>query len=224
MRRRLDMSAHHHRVARALGSGGPAVPESLIRGLRTLEPAPVLTRRRRLPIRRPAFAGAVAVAMAIALAVALSVSWTGGPTVVEAAQLSSRAAERPPPPVDHARPRMLAHAFAGVRYPDWTGEFGWRAEGARDDVLDGRRTATVFYRHTHHRIGYTVVAGGTLEAPRDAERLVANGVVLHRFQRGDEDVVTFERNGRTCVLSGKVHDPDTLVKLASWKAAGEPME
>jgi hypothetical protein len=29
------------------------------------------------------------------------------------------------------------------------------------------------------------------------------------------DVVTFERNGRTCVLSGDVHDPDTLVKLAS---------
>jgi hypothetical protein len=27
-------------------------------------------------------------------------------------------------------------------------------------------------------------------------------------------VVTWERNGRTCVLSGDVHDPFTLVKLA----------
>jgi hypothetical protein len=37
---------------------------------------------------------------------------------------------------------------------------------------------------------------------------------------GRQDVVTFERNGRTCVLSGDVHDPDTLVKLASWEGKG----
>jgi hypothetical protein len=45
--------------------------------------------------------------------------------------------------------------------------------------------------------------------------LNVNGVKLYRFRLGAQDAVAFERNGRTCVLSGKVHDPDTLVKLAA---------
>jgi hypothetical protein len=48
----------------------------------------------------------------------------------------------------------------------------------------------------------------------------AGGLELRRFRLGRQDVVTFERNGRTCVLSGDVHDPDTLVKLAAWKGDG----
>jgi len=122
---------------------------------------------------------------------------------VDAAQLSPLPSERPSP-----------RGFAGVTYPDWSHRFGWFAAGGRDDKLGGRRTTTAFYRHTHHRIGYTVISGKTIEPPDDAEVLTVDGLELHRFRLGAQDVVTFERNGRTCVLSGKVHDPDTLVKLA----------
>jgi hypothetical protein len=65
-----------------------------------------------------------------------------------------------------------------------------------------------------------VISGAPIEPPADAETLNARGLQLHRFRLGRQDVVTFERNGRTCVLSGDVHDPDTLVKLASWKGQG----
>ena len=33
-------------------------------------------------------------------------------------------------------------------------------------------------------------------------------------------VAIFERNGRTCVLSGEVLDERTLVELAGWKGSG----
>jgi hypothetical protein len=224
VRREPDMPDRHRRVVQALHSGGPAIPESLLRDVGELERTSAAEPRRPpragLRLGRPALAGGVAVAVAIALVLAFSVSSTGGPTVVQAAQLSALASERPAPAPDPERSGLLARSFAGVRYPDWSSTFEWRADGERSDEMDGRRTATVFYRHTHHRIGYTVISGATIEPPDDAERLEVNGLAMKRFRVGDQDVVTFQRNGRTCVLSGQVHDPDTLVKLAAWKAEG----
>jgi hypothetical protein len=202
MRRNHEVPAHHQRVARALGAGGPALPEHLLHRLELLEtPRP----RPRARSFRPVFAAGVAAALAAVVAVVTSL---GGPgtSVSEAAQLSELPSQRATP----------ARAFAGVTYPDWTHAFKpWRKVGGRSDELDGRRTTTVFYRHTHHRIGYTVIAGDTIEPPAGAERITASGRRMHRFKLGELDVVTFERNGRTCVLAGDVHDPDTLVKLAA---------
>jgi hypothetical protein len=202
MRRQPEIPAHHRRVVHALQSGGPAVPDSVLRHIAALEAKPA--RRPRIGFHRPVLAGGVAVALALAIAVVMSLGGPAGPSVVDAAQLSPLPSEGGP-----------ARGFAGVRYPDWSDKFGWYTVGGRDDRLGGRRTTTVFYRHTHHRIGYTVISGRTIEPPDDAEVLRVKGVVLHRFKLGVQDVVTFERNGRTCVLSGDVHDPDTLVKLAS---------
>jgi hypothetical protein len=142
--------------------------------------------------------------VAVVLVAVLWLGGPGGPTVVDAAQLS-------PLPAERSAPR----GFAGVDYPNWSARFGWSAVGGRDDELDGRRTTTAFYLHTHHRIGYTVISGKPIDPPAHAEVLNVNGVKLHRFRLGAQDAVTFVRNGRTCVLSGKVHDPDTLVKLAA---------
>jgi hypothetical protein len=195
MRRRLEMPEHHLRVVRALQAGGPAVPD-------TLHVPLVVIPRRRL---RPALAGAVATAMAaIVLVLALTLGGPSAPTTVDAAELSPLGSERPP-----------AHSFAGVTYPNWGRRFGWFSVGARDDELGGRRTTTVFYRHTHHRIGYTVISGRPIEPPARAEVVTVNGVELRRFKLGAQDVVTFVRNGHTCVLSGEVHHASTLVKLAS---------
>jgi hypothetical protein len=224
MRREPELSERHQRVVRALGSGGPAIPDSLLQRLEAIHAAAPTSRRRpvrtRFPLPRPALAGGVAILVATAVALVAVFGGPGGGGVVEAAELSELPSERPAPARDPQDPRLLTRRFAGVTYPDWTREFRWRAVGERSDKLGGQPTATVFYRHTHHRIGYTVISGKTIAPPDDAERLNVDGLELRRFRVGEQDVVTFERNGRTCVLSGNVHDPDTLVKLAAWKGDG----
>jgi hypothetical protein len=201
MRRRYEVPEHHLRVAHALQAGGPAVPDSLLRRIEVLEAKPAVRR----PARslRPALASGVAVVVAMAVAAALWLGGPAGPTAVDAAALS-------PLPAERAAPR----GFAGVDYPDWSTRFGWAKVGGRDDELGGRRTTTAFYLHTHHRIGYTVISGRAIELPAGAETITVKGLELHRFRLGAQDAVAFERNGRTCVLSGKVHDPKTLIKLA----------
>jgi hypothetical protein len=220
---------HHRRVIRALQSG-PRAPDRLHRRIEEMEgratrrsPGVLELRDRRVPRPRigPAvIAAGVAAVMTVALVVSLSLGGPGGSRVVQAAELSLRAATEETPPEDRRRPALLQRSFAGVTFPAWSEDFGWRASGARSDELDGRETETVFYRHTHHRIGYTVISGEPIEPPEDAETLNVRGVELRRFRLGRQDVVTFERGGRTCVLSGDVHDPDTLVKLAAWKGQG----
>jgi hypothetical protein len=220
---------HHRRVIRALQSG-PRAPERLHRRIEAMEAdaagrtprLPSLRRRAApRPWLRPAVAAASVVgALVVVLVVALSVDGPGESRVVQAAELSLTPSTEATPHTDEQHPALLRRSFAGVTFPAWSEKFGWRADGARSDELDGRETVTVFYRHTHHRIGYTVISGRTIEPPEDAETLNAGGLELHRFRLGFQDVVTFERNDRTCVLSGDVHDPDTLVKLASWRGDG----
>jgi hypothetical protein len=216
---------HHSRVIRAL-QAGPRAPDRLHRRIEQMyddaarrSPRMPALRGRGVPrsMLRPALAAGIAAILAVAIVVAL-----GGAEsrVVQAAELSLRPSTEPAPPTDLERPALVERSFAGVRFPAWSGKFGWRTVGARSDELDGRETLTVYYRHTHHRIGYTVIEGPAVDPPDDADTMIAGGLELHRFRLGRQDVVTFERNGRTCVLSGDVHDPDTLVKLASWQGEG----
>jgi hypothetical protein len=107
-----------------------------------------------------------------------------------------------------------------VTFPDWSKKFGWHAEGARTDRLDGRRAETVFYTHHGHRIGYTVISGDPLGPPEGAETVRRNGVEIHRYKDGDRTVVTFERDGLTCIVSGHVIHADTPLKLAAWRGSG----
>lgn len=200
MRCQIEVPERHRRVVRALQAGGPEVPESVLRHTQAIQvrPTPV-------PVRRPALAGAVALVAALAVVVVLSLGGPGGASAVKAAQLNVL-------PAEHAAP---ARRFAGVTYPNWSVKFGWFALGRRGDELGGRKTTTTFYRHTHHRIGYTVISGKTIAPPADAEVVTVKGLRLHRFRLGEQDAVSFVRNGHTCVLSGKVHHASTLVKLAA---------
>jgi hypothetical protein len=206
------VSARQQRVHELLRSGGPATPI----GVRE-RPAPAPPRYR----PRLALASAVAVIAAAVLVVLATVAHLGGgPTVAEAARPSGLAATAPAPVPDARHPTLLRARFAGLDYPNWQRQFGWRATGRRSDTIAGRRTETVFYQHTHHRIGYTVVSREALRPPSGAERIEANGLQMRAYKDGRRDVVTFERGGRTCVLAGVVHRRSTLVKLASWKAGG----
>jgi hypothetical protein len=210
----LDPRAGHARAVRALHDGGPAAPARLHARIDAL-----VQRRQRARRRQLAFVAATALALLVLLPlVALMTGGEDAPT--QLARLADRPAEQAPPPVDMQQRSLLERKFAGVTFPNWGAEFGWARDGVRSDRVDGRSTNTVFYFHTHHRIAYTVVDGPPLDPPARADRVDVDGVQIHRFRDGPLDVVMFERGGHTCVLSGDVHDPATLLKLASWRADG----
>ena len=213
----MTSDLRHERVHRLLSTAGPATPLALRERLAAQAERPSRSARPRV-----ALAGAIAtIAVAAVLVLTLVAGLGNGPTIAEAARPSALAATAAAPAQDARRPTLLRASFAGVTYPDWNHQFGWRTTGRRQDSLEGGRNAeTVFYQHTHHRIGYTVVSGKPLKPPGHAQRFVVNGLTMLAYKDGRRDVVTFERNGRTCVLAGVVHRRSTLVKLASWKADG----
>jgi hypothetical protein len=217
--RRLDGGAdlvdRQRRVMSAL-AGGPVPPLGL-----APEAAPI-KRRRGLPLPRVfALATAAGVAAAIALALTLVVSPGGTPTVAAIAELGARPALGTPPPPRPSEPRLLAASFDGVSFPNWGGEFGWRATGSRSDDTNGRASRTVFYEHMGHRIGYTVVERDSLEIPAGSERVRRNGVeVALVHDRDHQSFAVFVRDGHTCVLSGHFLRLSTLVELASWRGGG----
>jgi hypothetical protein len=177
--------------------------------------------RRRSSRRRWAIGGPIAAAAAAGalIAVLLLPSAGGGPTVPEAAGLH----QRPPTAavaVDPSNPKLLAAEVEGVPFPNWSKEFGWRQDGSRMDPLDGRRAETVFYERGRRRVAYTIVSGEGIAPPADSREARVNGVRLHSFSEGDRRVVTWWRDGRTCVLSASGVDERTLLTLASWKGDG----
>ena len=50
--------------------------------------------------------------------------------------------------------------------------------------------------------------------------MTSGGVDLELFSQDGRRVVTWLRDGKTCVLSGAGVDDATLVKLAVWKGDG----
>jgi hypothetical protein len=208
------------RLHRLLHGGGPATPPPLRAALATAATAPAARRRDWSWIATRVAAPVTAAAVLVAVIVVLLAGSAPAPTVAEAARLTALAPTAPAPPRDADRPELLDAQIAGVTYPEWDDEFEWRAVGQRSDTVGGRRTRTVFYHHTHHTIGYTIVSGEPLEPPPDAERFVVDGMPILAYKDGPRDVVVFERGGRTCVLAGEVHRRSTLLELASWKGAG----
>jgi hypothetical protein len=206
------------------------VAASALRGL-DLQASPALRERigtatasplgRRAKRRRFALAGALAGAVAAAALAAVLIvpSGGGGPTVVEAARLSERPAMGSVA-VDSYNRKLLSAEVEGVPFPNWRGEFGWRQDGIRSDGLDGRTSRTVFYEQAGKRIAYTIVSGKGIPAPGGSRPATRNGVHLHSLADGGRRVVTWWRDGRTCVLSSSDVGDHELIKLASWKGDG----
>lgn len=168
---------------------------------------------------RPALAGGLVAAVAVlALVVALTVPGTGGPSVAQAAELAQQPPQAGPP--QPRSPALLDADVEGVAFPNWTAKFRWRASGRRADELDGRRSQTIFYDKAGKRIGYTILTGDLIDPPGDARPATREGTRLHWFRDGDRLVVTWPRDGRTCVLSGSGVKLDVLLDLAGWKGKG----
>jgi hypothetical protein len=216
-------SAEHLRVARLLHDHGPLAPPEL---RARVEEEIARANDRPRGVRRPSLgvlapAGALA-AVLVAFALVLPLIFSDDPSALDAHALSARGPSGPAPAAQEARPELLSADLDGVAFPDWEPKFGWRAIGQRRDEIDGRETATVFYEHEGHTIAYTIVSGEPLDPPPGAEEQLRGGVDLQLSRDGHgHDIVTFERQGMTCVLSGHVKRQSTLLELASWDGDGE---
>jgi hypothetical protein len=197
----------------AIGGAGALAPDALRERL---------ARRRVRPRRRiliPVLGGAAAVT-ALVLALVLPDGGPEGPGAADAATFGARPpTEAAPRPYD-GETALLDRTVDGVRFPRWQARFGWRTTGARVDRLDGRAAATVFYARAGSAVGYTIVAKPALPVPDGAVRTKRAGIEFRSFERDGRLVVTWQRDGRTCVLSGRAVSRDTLLALAGWRAGG----
>lgn len=97
--------------------------------------------------------------------------------------------------------RPLARAF-GVTFPDLAPRLGWRPTGRRDDVVDGRRVATVQYGRAGRRLAYSIVDGPPLLPPPGAATVPVRGPRAYQFETGGRVAVLATRGGHSVVVSG----------------------
>jgi hypothetical protein len=172
-------------------------------------------------VRRPRpNLGLVAAALGvIALAIVGLLPGGGGPTVARAAQLAALGPTGVAPAADAAHPGSLRESVDGVRYPYWQDAFGFTASGTRTDRLDGRVVTTVYYTSAATQTtGYTIVSGAALPEPRGGRVVRRDATDFLVLREGARTVVTWRRDGHTCVLSaGSGVSTGTLLALAVWQ-------
>jgi hypothetical protein len=175
-------------------------------------------RSRRLRALLPA-GGLVAAAV---VAVVLVVGGSNAPSVLATASLAAGGPVLPAPAEDTSNETVLKASMEGVPFPYWGGSFRWEAVGARDDKIEDRSAKTVFYDNPKGvRAAYTILGGDTIEAPSGSQEKTKNGVKLFITQKDGRRIVTWTRNGHTCVLSAPIAVPeDKLLELAAWKGKG----
>jgi Putative zinc-finger len=180
--------------------------------------------KRTVARRRVAYAGAVAgalAAVALAVVLALPSGTPGSPSVSDAAALAVRGPVQAAPVPDPTNPgARLRQNVGDVYFPNWTKSFHWRAAGARTDKLDGRKAVTVYYDWKGERVAYTIVGAPALAQPA-AHQTWLNGTELRTLTDDGRLVVTWRRDGSTCVLSARGVKAAELQKLAAWKVPAD---
>ena len=160
-------------------------------------------RRRRRWV--PAVAGA-ATALAVAafvLALVLPSSPSGAPTVDQVAAAASAGSLMPAPAQDPAKPGFLALGVGGVSFPYWEDEHGWKATGARSEVVAGRPVNTVFYTNdAGATIKFSIVSGKPIVAQSPGQ--------YDLTKNGDTRRIVWQNGGHTCIIEAKGVDPDRL--------------
>jgi anti-sigma factor RsiW len=170
--------------------------------------------RRRLPRPRVFALGSTVAALAAA-AVILFAGGPQSPSVAEAAQVALAPA-RSAAPAAHPATNTLDASVDGVAYPYWADTTGWRATGSRSDTLHGRPVRTVFYENAKgERIGYSIAAGSPLPA-EGGSTIERGGVGYRTLRSGGAVIVTWLRDGHTCILAARDVDASVLLRLAAW--------
>jgi hypothetical protein len=175
-------------------------------------------RRRRL---RGLLLPASGLVAALVVAVVLVAGGGGAPSVLATASLAARGPVLPPPAEDEANEALLKSSIEGVPFPYW-GKLKWESSGARDDKIEGRDARTVYYDNAKGvRAAYTILGGDAIDPPSDAAKRTDKGVQLYVVEDKGRRVVTWERNGHTCVLSAPLAiSEQKLLDLAAWKGGG----
>jgi hypothetical protein len=179
--------------------------------------------RRRFPTL--GFAGAAAsLVCATVLVLALGLiggeQRTEGATLARAATLALRSNPGPAPAEDENNNVLIDAGIGGLRFPYWDDEFGLEATAIRADQISARSAMTVEYRGDGQRIGYTIVAGPALKAPREARTVRRRSLTLTVLRQNGATVVAWRRGGHTCVLASRDASAARLVKLAAWTGNG----
>ncbi|HTP21456.1 MAG TPA: hypothetical protein VMJ65_17760 [Solirubrobacteraceae bacterium] len=211
------------RVAHELRTGGPPVPDGLVRSVQDkvrerYGEAPPASRRRRLaagPSWRPAVAvaGLAAVCAAVVIGAVGVGGGSSGPTIPAAAGLAFAPSTGPAPAARNAK--LLDVSYGGVTYPNYA-KFSVPPTGTRTDRIGGRPALTVFYRLPNGTpLSYTVFSGNAVPLPRGVRSVRFEGVPLREFSTSSGlSVVTLVRQGRTCVLAARTK-PDVVLGLAA---------
>jgi hypothetical protein len=165
-------------------------------------------------------AGGVLAAAVVALVLVLG--GPNAPSVLATASLATRGPVLPAPAEDESNGKVLKASMQGVPFPYWGDSFQWEAVGARDDKIKDRAAKTVYYQNPKGvRAAYTILGGGTIDAPSGARVMTKNGVRLSITVNDGRRIVTWTRDGHTCVLSAPVGVPENkLLQLAAWKGQG----
>jgi hypothetical protein len=214
--RELQMAlAEQQRVVELTGAVKATAPPSLHRRVEAM--LPPSRRRRTFLTPRVGFAGVAAVALvAGVVAIGLSGGGTSGLSVQRAAALTLSPATMPAPAESKTHRAQLAATVGGVPFPYWKERFGWRSSGSRTDRLAGRSVTTIFYANGDgQRIGYAIVSGPA-PATHDGSIVRRWGVSYRLLSHEGISVVTWQRGGHLCVVSGRNVSPHTLLSLASW--------
>jgi hypothetical protein len=168
--------------------------------------------------------GAIAALAAVVVALLAIVLGGGGGRSLSTQQATALTLGHPTAPGPReAKPSsgMLVAAVEGVHFPYWEERFGWRSTGQRTDTLQGRTVRTVFYAdHSGRRIGYAIVAGAPAPAIDGGGVHWRKGTAYRLTKAHGAPVVTWLRDGRLCIVSGRGVDARTLLALASWQDAG----
>jgi hypothetical protein len=233
-------AAQRARVERAL-SASPQLRASVAAQQRALsameiaarERAPSSLRARVSLVQRPArrrSAGGRGVVLASsavvaggAAVVAVVISLGGGtvaPTVAQAATLTGLAPQAAVKEPGRDRGILPNVRAVGLTYPYWKDRFGYRAVGVRYDRLGGRRITTVFYAHRSSRVAYVIVSGSPLPIGAHAWNTERQGVKIWVTTSGTGMVVSWLRDGHTCILTGAGTQLPALLRLVAWHEGG----
>lgn len=177
-----------------------------------------LARRSLRRARTLSLAGVAAAVVAAVLVVSLG-GGVSAPTVADAAVLATRPPVTPVPS-GHTTGATLAVRAAGLPFPYWDDQFGFRAVGVRHDRLDGRPTTTVFYERGGERVAYTIVSGKPLSFGARARGRVWKGLPVWSLSAHGMVVATWLRRHHSCVLAGRNVPLTVLISLASWRGEG----
>ncbi|MGH2859120.1 MAG: anti-sigma factor family protein [Solirubrobacteraceae bacterium] len=213
-------------MLRALDVPAPDRLHAAVAGIAEMHPGQRARRQARpaWPQRRWARAFALPLVAAVAVAVAIVAAGTPAPTVAQTARLALAAATQPAPAVDPADPARLMRTGAGIPFPNWRRTAGWTATGSRSDTVGGRRIETVFYTSASGtRVGYSIVSGSSLRAPGGSS-FTRYGVRFTVARAGDARLITWARDGHTCVIAGRGVSAGALTALAAGEgrpAAGQ---